>query len=147
MRHSHSSPSLSRRSSSHECKPLHSCPNYNIRHLSSAPFLLIFAKKRQYARNVCLLSIMNYCFFLRYAAAAAAPAASIRANIAFVMFIAAVFVDSSAFVLLLTSTSSSTDACRSLTMSSTSSCVISGSLVRFSARASSWMRACAHSVV
>ena len=147
MRHSHSSPSLSRRSSSHECKPLHSCSNYNIHTCPARLSCLSLQKKRQYARNVCLLSIMNYCFFLRYAAAAAAPAASIRANTAFVVFIAAVLVDSSAFVLLLTSTSSSTDACSVSNMSFTSSWVISGSLVRFSARASSWMRACALSVV
>ena len=71
--------------------------------------------------------------FLRYAIAAAAPAASIRINIMFTVFIAAVFVVSAAFALSLTSISSSTDACSSLTMSFTSSWVISGSLVICSA--------------
>ena len=147
MRHSHSSPSLSRRSSSHECKPLHSCSYYNIHHLSSAPFLLIFAKKEAVRAKRLplvdheLLFLSAICRSCRCAGCEHQGEHRVRhvhrRRVCRLLSICAV-VDLDQLIYRCL---------QILTMSSTSSCVISGSLVRFSARASSWMRACALSVV
>ena len=79
--------------------------------------LTVSIEKRRHAflclRSLSVDQLSDQLLFLRYAIAAAAPAASIRINIMFTVFIAAVFVVSAAFALSLTSISSSTDACSS----------------------------------